>query len=175
MPTLDGLNRDAAFQTAASVPTRVLRPHAAGSRFGDVDEAHTTKTERSFEALKRLNPALILELTATPLPRRSNVLFHVSAQQLQAEHMIKMPITLVEHTRGWQAAVLDAVQIQRLLEAEARLEEAATFNHRRQAACHPAGAAAHFSGVSPWSMPSACQAPPLSRWRSPPLPSLRMT
>lgn len=91
-----------------------------------VDEAHTTKTERSFEALKRLNPALILELTATPLPKRSNVLFHVSAQQLQAEHMIKMPITLVEHTRGWQAAVLDAVQTQRLLEAEAREEEAAT-------------------------------------------------
>jgi type III restriction enzyme len=88
-----------------------------------VDEAHTAKTERSFEALKRLNPALILELTATPLPKRSNVLFHVSAQQLQAEHMIKMPITLVEHTRGWQAAVLDAVQTQRLLEAEARLEE----------------------------------------------------
>lgn len=91
-----------------------------------VDEAHTAKTERSFEALKRLNPALILELTATPLPQRTNVLFHVSAQQLQAEHMIKMPITLVEHTRGWRAAVLDAVQTQRLLEAEAQQEEAAT-------------------------------------------------
>ncbi|WP_127995974.1 DEAD/DEAH box helicase [Piscinibacter defluvii] len=88
-----------------------------------VDEAHNTKTERSFEALKRLNPALILELTATPVPRRTNVLFHVSAQQLQAEHMIKMPIALVEHTRGWQAAVFDAVQNQRLLEAEAQQEE----------------------------------------------------
>jgi len=90
-----------------------------------VDEAHTAKTERSFEALKRLNPALILELTATPVPKRSNVLFHVSAQQLQAEHMIKMPIALVEHTRGWQAAVLDAVKTQRLLEAQAQQEEAA--------------------------------------------------
>jgi type III restriction enzyme len=91
-----------------------------------VDEAHNTKTERSFEALKRLNPSLILELTATPIPKRTNVLFHVSAQQLQAEHMIKMPITLVEHTRGWQAAVFDAVQNQRLLETEAQREEAAT-------------------------------------------------
>ncbi len=89
-----------------------------------VDEAHNTKTERSFEALKRLNPALILELTATPVPLRTNVLFHVSAQQLQAEHMVKMPITLVEHTRGWQGAVFDAVQTQRLLEAEAQQEEA---------------------------------------------------
>jgi type III restriction enzyme len=91
-----------------------------------VDEAHNTKTERSFEALKRLNPALILELTATPVPKRTNVLFHVSAQQLQAEAMVKLPIALMEHTRGWQAAVFDAVQNQRLLEAEARQDEAET-------------------------------------------------
>lgn len=91
-----------------------------------VDEAHNTKTERSFEALQRLNPAMILELTATPVPKRTNVLFHVSAQQLQAADMIKMPIQLMEHTRGWQAAVFDAVQTQRLLEAEAQLEEEAT-------------------------------------------------
>ena len=89
-----------------------------------VDEAHNTKTERSFEALKRLNPSLILELTATPVARRTNVLFHVSAQQLQAEAMVKLPIALMEHTRGWQAAVYDAVQNQKLLEAEAQQEEA---------------------------------------------------
>ncbi|MBE2244756.1 MAG: DEAD/DEAH box helicase family protein [Burkholderiaceae bacterium] len=89
-----------------------------------VDEAHNAKTERSFEALQRLNPALILELTATPLPRRTNVLFHVSAQQLQAEALLKLPVVLAEHTRGWQAAVFDAVQTQRLLEAEALQEEA---------------------------------------------------
>jgi type III restriction enzyme len=96
-----------------------------------VDEAHNTKTERSFEALKRLNPCLILELTATPVPKRTNVLFHVSAQQLQAEDMIKMPIALIEHTRGWQAAVFDAVQNQRLLEAEAQQEEATTGDYIR--------------------------------------------
>ncbi|WP_332813070.1 DEAD/DEAH box helicase [Ramlibacter sp.] len=91
-----------------------------------VDEAHNAKTERSFEALKRLDPSMILELTATPVPKRTNVLFHVSAQQLQAEDMIKMPIALIEHTRGWQAAVFDAVQNQRLLESQAQQEEAAT-------------------------------------------------
>ena len=69
-----------------------------------VDEAHNAKTERSFEALQRLNPALILELTATPLPKRTNVLFSVSAQQLQAESLLKLPVALMEHTRGWQAA-----------------------------------------------------------------------
>ncbi|NLZ40568.1 MAG: type III restriction endonuclease subunit R, partial [Comamonadaceae bacterium] len=75
-------------------------------------------------ALQRLNPALILELTATPLPKRTNVLFHVSAQQLQAEALLKLPVALMEHTRGWRSAVFDAVQTQRLLEAEAQQEEA---------------------------------------------------
>ena len=87
-----------------------------------VDEAHNTKTERSFEALKRLNPAVILELTATPIPKKSNVLYHVSAQELQAEHMIKLPIVLMEHPQGWEAAVYDAVQTQRKLEVEAQNE-----------------------------------------------------
>jgi type III restriction enzyme len=87
-----------------------------------VDEAHNTKTERSFEALKRLDPAVILELTATPIPKQTNVLYHVSAQELAAENMIKLPIVLMEHPQGWDAAVFDAVQTQRKLEAEAQKE-----------------------------------------------------
>ncbi len=87
-----------------------------------VDEAHNTKTERSFEALKRLNPAVILELTATPIPKKSNILYHVSAQELQAEHMIKLPIVLIEHPQGPETAIFDAVQMQRKLEAEAQKE-----------------------------------------------------
>ena len=87
-----------------------------------VDEAHNTKTERSFEALKRLDPAVILELTATPIPKKTNVLYHVSAQELAAEDMIKLPIVLMEHPQGWDAAVFDAVQTQRKLEAEAQKE-----------------------------------------------------
>ena len=35
MPTLDWLNREAAFQIAAKVPTRILRPHAADHVIGD--------------------------------------------------------------------------------------------------------------------------------------------
>ncbi len=91
-----------------------------------VDEAHNTQTEQSFTALRRLAPSVVLELTATPVAKRTNVLYHVSAQELQAEHMIKLPIVLAEHTAGWQAAVLDAVQMQRALEGEAQHEEAST-------------------------------------------------
>lgn len=121
----------------AADPDSPLRPYVGQPRFSlanwlalhsplvIVDEAHNTKTERSFEALKRLNPAAILELTATPIPRKTNVLYHVSAQELQAEDMVKLPITLREHPDGWQAAVFGAVQTQRWLEGEAQQAQGA--------------------------------------------------
>jgi len=90
-----------------------------------VDEAHNTKTDKSFTALKRLNPSAILELTATPVPGKANVLHHVSAQELAAESMVKLPIALAEHPQGWQQAVFAAVQTQRALEGEALKDEAA--------------------------------------------------
>jgi type III restriction enzyme len=89
-----------------------------------VDEAHNAKTDKSFTALKRLNPCAILELTATPLATKTNVLYHVSAQELAAQDMIKLPIALAEHPQGWQPAVFAAVQTQRALEADALKDEA---------------------------------------------------
>ena len=61
MPTLDWLHREAAFQTAARVPTRVLRPHAAGHVFGQPfgDPAHAGNLliqGDNLEALKALLP-----------------------------------------------------------------------------------------------------------------------
>ncbi|MEO7954692.1 MAG: DEAD/DEAH box helicase family protein, partial [Polaromonas sp.] len=100
-----------------------------------VDEAHNTKTDKSFTALKRLNPSAILELTATPhmtgTAARTNVLYHVSAQELAAESMIKLPIALAEHPQGWQQAVFAAVQSQRALEGEALKDEAAGHGYVR--------------------------------------------
>lgn len=96
-----------------------------------VDEAHNTKTDKSFTALKRLNPSAILELTATPIPAKTNVLYHVSAQELAAESMIKLPIALAEHPQGWQQAVFAAVQTQRALESEALKDEATGHGYVR--------------------------------------------
>ena len=96
-----------------------------------VDEAHNTKTDKSFTALRRLNPGAILELTATPIPAKTNVLYHVSAQELAAQSMIKLPIALAEHPLGWQQAVFAAVQNQRGLEGEALKDEAAGFGYVR--------------------------------------------
>ncbi len=39
MPTLDWLNREAAFRTAAQVPRRVERPHAAAPYGGNAAAA----------------------------------------------------------------------------------------------------------------------------------------
>jgi len=96
-----------------------------------VDEAHNAKTDKSFTALQRLNPSFIVELTATPIPAKTNVLYHVSAQELAAEDMIKLPIVLAEHPEGWPAAVFAAVQTQRQLEAEALKDEAAGHGYVR--------------------------------------------
>jgi type III restriction enzyme len=90
-----------------------------------VDEAHNARTDNSFTALKRLNPSAILELTATPIAHKTNVLYHVSAQELQAEQMIKLPITLREHPEGAQAAIFSAVQTRQWLETEAQQAQAA--------------------------------------------------
>lgn len=87
-----------------------------------VDEAHNNRTHQAFETLRRLAPACLVEMTATP-PKGSNVVFHVGAQELQREDMIKLPIVLMEHPRSWQDAVRDAIltraRLERLANAEA--------------------------------------------------------
>lgn len=73
-----------------------------------VDEAHNAVTGLSDEMRRRINPAAVVEFTATPKDR-SNILFNVSAAELKQEAMIKLPIVLQEHPH-WQAAVVGAVQ-----------------------------------------------------------------
>ncbi|NUE66340.1 DEAD/DEAH box helicase [Snodgrassella sp. ESL0253] len=83
-----------------------------------LDEAHKSRTKLSFTTLKRLNPLCLVELTATP--RNNNVLYSVSAAELKAAQMIKLPIILTEHPDGWQPCLRDAVLQRRQLETEAQ-------------------------------------------------------
>lgn len=85
-----------------------------------VDEAHNVQTDLSLEVMKRIRPACVIEWTATPAPTQ-NVLFHVSAQALKAENMIKLPIVLSPHP-NWQEAVRDAVLTRERLAEAARAE-----------------------------------------------------
>ena len=86
-----------------------------------VDEAHNNRTEQAFRTLRDLHPACLIELTATPMPD-SNVIFHVGAQALAREEMIKLPIVLMEHKTGWKDAVRDAMLTRDRLETMAAKE-----------------------------------------------------
>ncbi len=90
-----------------------------------MDEAHNARTPLTFSTLKSIHPKCIIELTATPDTSdtsASNVLFHVSASELKAEQMIKLPIMLTEHD-DWKAAVSDAVLTRNKLATESQKEE----------------------------------------------------
>ena len=75
-----------------------------------VDEAHNSRTPLSFDTLARFRPSGILELTATPDTANtpSNVLHSVSAAELKAEDMIKLPIQL-ETIPDWQKCLATAI------------------------------------------------------------------
>ncbi len=79
--------------------------------------------QRAVDTLLRLNPACILELTATPdrASQPSNVLRSVSAATLQAEDMLKLPLELSTHAE-WRVSLSDAMARLRMLKQEAEEE-----------------------------------------------------
>lgn len=103
-----------------------------------MDEAHNARTQLSFDTLARFNPSCIVEFTATPetahKPEKgqfaSNVLHHVSAAELKAEDMIKLPIKL-ETRSEWKEVLSEALKTQRTLEALAVDEEKETGEYIR--------------------------------------------
>ncbi len=90
-----------------------------------IDEAHNNRTNLAFEMLARLRPSGVMELTATPDIEHtpSNVLHSVSAAELKAEEMIKLPV-LLETEPNWQQCIADAVArrdaLQKLADDERR-------------------------------------------------------
>jgi len=98
-----------------------------------VDEAHNARSDLSYETLRRFNPSGIIECTATPAAHiiskadgtikkaGSNILFSVSASELKAAQMIKMPIRLVERGNPHEAissALTKREELQRLAAEE---------------------------------------------------------
>mgnify|MGYP000929611880 CR=1 FL=1 len=98
-----------------------------------VDEAHNARTPLSFETLSRFSPSCILEFTATPQTKdapskglvASNILCAVSARELKADGMVKLPIHL-RNWADWRETVADALQMQKELERLAAQEEQET-------------------------------------------------
>lgn len=90
-----------------------------------VDEAHNSRTELAFDMLARFRPSGVMELTATPDLERtpSNVLHSVSAAELKAEEMIKLPVVLQTES-NWQQCLANAIgrreELQQLANEEGR-------------------------------------------------------
>ncbi len=97
-----------------------------------VDEAHNARTGLSFETLTRFNPSCIIEFTATPDREKnpSNVLASVSAAELNAADMIKLPIRL-ETRPQWKELLSDAVALRNQLEAAGVKERLSTGEYLR--------------------------------------------
>ncbi|HYD23484.1 MAG TPA: DEAD/DEAH box helicase family protein [Croceibacterium sp.] len=135
---------DEAFETHfADVPVEAsgLERNSEGDRAGKVklsfanllhlirpvlilDEAHNFVTGLAGETKARLNPACVIEFTATPKPE-SNTIFAASARELQAAEMIKFPVLLTEHS-SWQQAVAGALAQRRAL-ADAAVAEGGRY------------------------------------------------
>ena len=103
-----------------------------------VDEAHNARTALSFETLQRFAPSCIVEFTATPqladVPAEgklaSNVLHHVSAAELKAADMIKLPLRVFTHA-DWKEVLARTIDAQRNLERLATREETETGEYIR--------------------------------------------
>ncbi len=97
-----------------------------------VDEAQNARTTLSFDTLARFNPSCILEFTATPHrdEHPSNVLYSISARELKAESMIKLPLRL-ETRSEWKELIGDAILKLKELEGLAEAERAQTSEYIR--------------------------------------------
>jgi type III restriction enzyme len=97
-----------------------------------VDEAQNVRSPLSFETLARFNPSCILEFTATPHreDHPSNVLYSISARELKAESMIKLPLRL-ETRPNWKELIGEAILKLKELEGLAEAERAQTGDYLR--------------------------------------------
>jgi type III restriction enzyme len=90
-----------------------------------VDEAHNARTELSFTTLAGAQPSCIIEFTATPDTKKSpsNVLHRVSAAELKAENMVKLPLRVITRAPGQKDQLLaESISLRADLERLAGME-----------------------------------------------------
>ena len=87
-----------------------------------LDEAHKaygrqeTNSDEFVQAINRLNPSLVIELSATPSNKRSNLLVDISGIDLKSEEMIKLPVQVTSFTNAeWRHTLNQAhAELERL-------------------------------------------------------------
>ena len=102
-----------------------------------LDEAHKAYGKAAAEdefvrSVNRLNPSLVLELSATPNARISNLLVDISGVDLKSEEMVKLPVEVTSFVNTeWQYTLAQAVEQLDKLAAEALSLEAAEGRYVR--------------------------------------------
>jgi len=99
-----------------------------------VDEAHNARTDLSFSTLGQTLPSCIIEFTATPARSKtpSNVLHHVSAAELKAAEMIKLPLRVItRHPSQRDQLLAEAISLRSDLERLATAEGQDTAEYLR--------------------------------------------
>ena len=99
-----------------------------------VDEAHNARTDLSFATLGHTLPSCILEYTATPARTStpSNVVHHVSAAELKAADMVKLPLRVItRHPSQRDQLLVEAITLRNDLERLAGAEGQATGEYIR--------------------------------------------
>lgn len=96
-----------------------------------LDEAHKAYGKKSeitdefVASVNRLNPGLVIELSATPSSSRSNLLVDVSGVDLKNEEMIKLPVNIRAFNNAeWQYTLNEAhAQLERLDDEAVALQQ----------------------------------------------------
>ena len=99
-----------------------------------VDEAHNARTELSFATLGNVLPSCIIEFTATPARKGnpSNVLDTVSAAELKAADVIKLPLRVItRHPSQRDQLIAEAITLRADLERLAGVEAGETGEYLR--------------------------------------------
>ena len=99
-----------------------------------VDEAHNARSDLSFSTLGQVRPSCIIEFTATPARQKnpSNVLHHVSAMELKAADMVKLPLRVVTRVPSQRDQLLaEAIKLRGDLEQLAIAESQQTGEYLR--------------------------------------------
>ncbi len=114
-----------------------------------VDEAHNARTDLSFATLGNVVPSCIVEFTATPARSKnpSNVLHRVSAAELKAANVVKLPLRVItRHPSQRDQLLAEAItlraDLEKLTAAEAQqtgeyLRPIALIQAERVDACEP--------------------------------------
>lgn len=117
------------------------------------DEAHNARNDLAISRLLEIEPSCILEFTATPQLKTigervaSNVLLSVSASELKAENMLKLPLE-VQVIDKWEIVVKAAVEKRHELETFSTIEKAINGQYIRPLILFKAESKGHADAIT---------------------------